>query len=402
MEDRPSNECLGTESDDLSRYLSKASATQTPLSASFELTRRCNFRCVHCYLGDQEALRQHRQQELDTDTIIKLLNQMVEAGTLFLTLTGGDPMLRTDFIRIYEHAVRSGLLVSVYCNGSQVTKEIASSFKKFPPRIVEITLYGATQKTFETITQKPSSYTACMRGISLLRQAGVRLRLKTMAITLNCNELPAMRSMAKDMNLQFRHDCSIIPVLPNEDNRGRTNISNNIINVDAQENPLQETLRFRLSPEQAAVIDADADDVKKILQDLTRQQDDITKLSEEPSRKIYHCGAGRVSYHITPYGTIQPCIITLQPSVDCVTGSQDFVLYWKNLHEKFARQQAAIDFSCNTCGDKKLCTGCPSAYALEKGSPQEAPSFYCTYAACRRKQSSDSQHNFHLPPLRVR
>ncbi|MCI5118783.1 MAG: radical SAM protein, partial [Candidatus Electrothrix sp. LOE1_4_5] len=173
MEDRPPNECLGIENDDLNRYLSRASATNTPLSASFELTRRCNFRCVHCYLGDQQALQQHRQQELDTDTIIKLLDQMVEAGTLFLTLTGGDPMLRPDFIRIYEHAVRSGLLVSVYCNGSLITEKIAAAFTTYPPRIVEITLYGATQKTFETITQRPDSYTACIQGISLLRQAGV-------------------------------------------------------------------------------------------------------------------------------------------------------------------------------------------------------------------------------------
>ncbi|MCI5179489.1 MAG: radical SAM protein [Candidatus Electrothrix sp. AW3_4] len=390
MEDRPPNECLGIENADLNRYLSRASATNTPLSASFELTRRCNFRCVHCYLGDQQALQQHRQQELDTDTIIKLLDQMVEAGTLFLTLTGGDPMLRPDFIRIYEHAVRSGLLVSVYCNGSLITEKIAASFTTYPPRIVEITLYGATQKTFETITQRPGSYTACIQGISLLRQAGVRLRLKTMAITLNYQELPAMRSMAKEMGLQFRHDCSIIPALPNEDNSGRTNSSNDIRCTDVKENFLQETLRFRLSPEQAALIDVGADDVKKILHELTRQHDDFTKLSEKSSRKIYHCGAGRVSYHITPYGKIQPCIITLQPSVDCVAGSQDFVLCWKKLHEEFAQQKATKDFACNTCEDNRLCTGCPSGFVLEKGSPEDVPSFYCKYAACRRKQSSDS------------
>ena len=380
MEDRPPNECLGIDNADLNRYLSRASATNTPLSASFELTRRCNFRCVHCYLGDQKALQQHRQQELDTDTIIELLDQMVEAGTLFLTLTGGDPMLRPDFIRIYEHAVRSGLLVSVYCNGSLITEKIAASFTTYPPRIVEITLYGATLKTFETITQKPGSYTACMRGISLLQQAGVRLRLKTMAITLNYQELPAMRSMAKEKGLQFRHDCSIIPALPNEDNSGCTNIR------DGGQNGLKETLRFRLDPEQAVAADLSADRVKEKLRELAIQE----AAPAELSKKLYHCGAGRSSYHITPYGRMQPCIITLRPSVDCVTGSQDFVLCWKKLHEEFARQQATTDFSCTTCGDKKLCTGCPSGFVLEKGSPEDIPSFYCTYAACRRKQSSDS------------
>ncbi|MCI5183152.1 MAG: radical SAM protein [Candidatus Electrothrix sp. AW1] len=380
MEDRPPNECLGIENADLNRYLSRASATNTPLSASFELTRRCNFRCVHCYLGDQQALQQHRQQELDTDTIIKLLDQMVEAGTLFLTLTGGDPMLRPDFIRIYEHAVRSGLLVSVYCNGSLITEKIAAAFTTYPPRIVEITLYGATQKTFETITQRPDSYTACIQGISLLRQAGIRLRLKTMAITLNYQELPAMRSMAKEMGLQFRHDCSIIPALPNEDNSGCTNIR------DGGQNGLKETLRFRLDPEQAVAADLSTDRVKKKLREIAIE----APFSVEPSKELYHRGAGRSSYHITPYGKIKPCIITLQPSVDCVAGSQDFVLCWKKLHEEFAQQKATKDFACNTCEDNRLCTGCPSGFVLEKGSPEDVPSFYCKYAACRRKQSSDS------------
>ncbi|MCI5151469.1 MAG: radical SAM protein, partial [Candidatus Electrothrix sp. MAN1_4] len=302
MEEQKTTACLGRENDDLNRYLARAEKARIPLAVSFELTHRCSFRCVHCYLGDQFAIRTHQAQELKTEEVIGLLDELVEAGTLFLTLTGGDPMLRPDFIRIYEHAVRSGLLVSVYCNGSLITEKIAASFTTYPPRIVEITLYGATQKTFETITQKPGSYTACIKGISLLRQAGIRLRLKTMAITLNYNELPAMRSMAKEMDLQFRHDCSIIPALPHEDNKGRTNISD----ADAKGNSLKETLQFRLSPEQAVAIDLDVDRVEKKLRELMTQE----AIAVEPSKKMYHCGAGRTSYHITPYGRIQTCIIT--------------------------------------------------------------------------------------------
>ncbi len=380
MEKQPLKDCLGTENDDLTRYLAKAATTKTPLSASFELTRRCSFFCVHCYLGSQEAIRQHQYRELKTDAIIGLLEEMVDAGTLFLTLTGGDPMLRPDFIRIYEHAVRIGLLVSVYCNGSLITETIAASFKKYPPRIVEITLYGATQKTFETITQKPGSYTACIKGISLLRQAGVRLRLKTMAITLNYQELPAMRSMAKEKGLQFRHDCSIIPALPNEDNSGCTNIR------DGGQNGLKETLRFRLDPEQAVAADLSADRVKEKLRELAIQE----AAPAELSKKLYHCGAGRSSYHITPYGRMQPCIITLRPSVDLVAGVQSFLERWNLLHGKFTQQKAGADFPCNSCEDKRLCTGCPSGFVLETGSPENVPSFYCNYTECRINENLDA------------
>lgn len=140
--------------DDIARYLVKAAETRTPLSATFELTHRCNFRCVHCLLGDQNAISNHRHRELSTERVKAMLDEMVEAGTLFLAITGGDPMLRPDFTEIYVHAVQIGLLVTVFCNGSLVTDKIVQTFIKYPPRKVEITLYGATRETFESITQR--------------------------------------------------------------------------------------------------------------------------------------------------------------------------------------------------------------------------------------------------------
>ncbi|MGB5684187.1 MAG: radical SAM protein [Candidatus Electrothrix sp.] len=381
MSEQPIIDCLGTESDDLNRYLAKAAATQTPLAASFELTHRCNFRCVHCYLGDQQSIHRYRDQELDTGTILRLLEEMAEAGTLFLTLTGGDPMLRPDFIRIYEHAVSIGLLVSVYCNGTLITDEIISSFARYPPRIVEVTLYGATAEIFERITQKSGSFTACMEGISRLRRAEIRLRLKTIVMTLNYEELPAMRKTAEDMGLQFRHDCSIIPALPNEDNGG---YSNRDRDRDAGGNDLQKTLLFRLGPEQAAAVDIETSKVKGKLRELAAQE----TTPVEPSKKLHHCGAARSSYHITPYGSMQPCIITLRPSVNLVAGPQGILDSWKTLCGLFTEQEASMDFICNSCSDKKICTGCPIGFSLETGNPEEIPSFYCKYAACRRKESS--------------
>ena len=171
------SDCLGAEHDDIVRYLGKAAQYRNPLTVSFELTRRCSFRCVHCYLGDQKIVRACKSQELDTAAVIRLIDEMAAAGTLFLTLTGGDPMLRPDFLDIYRHAVRNGLLVTVFCNGSLIKDEIVSTFVEYPPRAVEITLYGASQETFEAVTQTPGSYAACMRGVEKLRQAKVRLRL---------------------------------------------------------------------------------------------------------------------------------------------------------------------------------------------------------------------------------
>lgn len=363
-------DCLAEEQRDIARYLAKAAQIRIPLAVSFELTRRCSFRCVHCYLGDQEHIRRHRQQEMDADVVFRLIDEMAAAGTLFLTLTGGDPMLRPDFLDIYRHAVRSGLLVTVFCNGSLITDEIVSTFIQYPPRTVEVTLYGASRKTFEAVTQQPGSFAACMAGIERLRRGSVRLRLKTMVMSLNRDDLPALWNMAYDMGLPFRHDCSIIPALPNDDNGGCTNAGKN----------LRDTLRFRLIPEHAAVADLSIAKIKKKLQE--KFQDTV---SVEPSSKLYRCGAGRSSCHITAHGEMQPCIITLQPSIDLVGGRRHFADSWKKISAQFPEQEAQAGYLCNSCGDRKICTGCPSNFVLETGESNQAAFFYCQYAASRRE-----------------
>lgn len=365
----PDSSCLGAEQDDLSRYIAKASAARIPLSVSFELTHRCTFRCVHCYLGDQEAIRKHRHRELDTKTILGLLDEMVEAGTLFLTLTGGDPMLHPDFIRIYEHAVRAGLLVSVLCNGSLITDEIVRSFIRYPPRIVEITIYGAIRSTFEAITQKSGSFTACLHGIELLRKAGVRLRLKTVVMTLNHDELSAMRKMSEDMGLQFRHDSLLHPAVANADNAGRTNCADH----------LQDVLRFRLPPELAVEADFQVKELTHALVEAFRKSGD-----KKMSNELYTCQAGRTACHIDPYGIMQPCLITPSHSVVCVKkGIKDA---WKKMHEAFSAPTHVQSFSCNSCQDRKICPACPSSFLLETGRAERAADYYCQYTSLRREK----------------
>jgi radical SAM protein with 4Fe4S-binding SPASM domain len=347
------SECQCGDSNDIARYLAKAAVACVPLAVSFELTRRCSFRCVHCYLGAQEYIRKQRQQELDTAEVIRLIDALAASGVLFLTITGGDPMLRSDFLEIYRHAVRSGLLVTVFCNGSLVTDEVVSTFVEYPPRVVEVTLYGASQETFEAVTQTVGSFSACMRGVDRLRQGKVRLRLKTMVLTVNQADLTTLWQQAEDMGVQFRHDCSIIPALSNDDNGNRSNVGDS----------LRDTLRFRLPPELAAAADMSIAKVREKLQEWV-----CMAAPAESSTKLYRCGAGKSSCHITPYGKMQPCLITLQPSIDITGGKEGFQAAWQNISGLIPEMEAGDDFPCNRCENRSLCTGCPSNFAAETGN----------------------------------
>ena len=97
-------------------------ADRVPVSGMIELTRRCNLKCVHCYLGEGADRSGHG--EMTTEQVFDVVDQITAAGCLYLTITGGDPMMRKDFPEVYRHAKESGLLVTVMCDGVLVTKKV--------------------------------------------------------------------------------------------------------------------------------------------------------------------------------------------------------------------------------------------------------------------------------------
>ena len=118
-----------------------------PISGSIELTFRCNLRCVHCYCNLPQNDRQAIETELETDEVYRLLDQIAEAGCLWLLITGGEPFLRDDFLDIYTYAKKKGFITTLFTNGTLLNKDLADALVEWPPFLVEITLYGATRET---------------------------------------------------------------------------------------------------------------------------------------------------------------------------------------------------------------------------------------------------------------
>jgi MoaA/NifB/PqqE/SkfB family radical SAM enzyme len=165
-------------------FRTRAYADRIPISATLELTSRCNLRCRHCYLGNQEEQHSKRSQERDTAAVLASLDEWAAAGCLYLLITGGDPMMRKDFAQVYRHARELGMLVTVFCDGILVTPAIIELFKELPPRKVEVSIYGSTPETYETVTRVPGSHANAWRGIRRLHDNGIRIGLKTVLMSL--------------------------------------------------------------------------------------------------------------------------------------------------------------------------------------------------------------------------
>ena len=199
----------------IDRFNHTVVAERVPVSGMLELTRRCNLKCVHCYLGEGED--RIGENEMSTEQVVDVIDQITEAGCLYLSLTGGDPMMRGDFPEVYRHARENGLLVTVMCDGVLVTTKIIDLFREMPPSAVEVSLYGATAATYENITRVPGSFARCVRGIRRLVDAGIKVRIKTVLMSLNSHEAEDMRQLAQDFGLELRMDAAIFPCLHTSD-----------------------------------------------------------------------------------------------------------------------------------------------------------------------------------------
>jgi MoaA/NifB/PqqE/SkfB family radical SAM enzyme len=128
-------------------YARRAQALRIPSHGSIELTHRCNLACVHCYVNLPAADREASRRELTTEEIETLLDELAAEGLLTLTLTGGEPLVRPDFPRIYRYAHEKGILVTVYSNATLITDAIVQLFRDCPPVTVDSTMYGYTPET---------------------------------------------------------------------------------------------------------------------------------------------------------------------------------------------------------------------------------------------------------------
>ncbi len=189
-------------------FRTKIYRTRTPVSGSFEITKRCNLRCIHCYNGGNTS-SSAMKDELPASFWKNTIDQIVDEGCLFLLITGGDPLIRPDFSEIYEHARRRGLIVTIFSNGTLINKDHLKLFREIPPALIEITLYGIKEETYEKITGVKGSFRRCMEGVDRLLEAGLHLRLLSSGrIRMNSRRsgiLPQAGALSSDLIPPFSH-----------------------------------------------------------------------------------------------------------------------------------------------------------------------------------------------------
>jgi len=326
-----------------------------PLSAMIELTERCNLRCQHCYISTSAMDADAKSKELSTEQWYRILDELAEEGTLWLRISGGEPLLRPDFRDIYVYAKSKGFLVSLFTNATLITPALADFLHEWPPENVAITLYGATAETYERITGIPGSFQRCRRGIDLLRERGIPFKLRTVVMTLNLDEYWSIRAYAEEIGADFAHDPVVRPAVT--DGVGR--------------NPVD----LRITPEQVVELEKALPMAEEEWQRLARDY------WSKPGDTLYNCGAGLRSLHIAADGMLYLCAMSRERGYSLIDGS--LREGWREFLYEVRYQPFTKEFACRDCEMSVLCARCPAFAALENGDPESVVEYVCQIAHLR-------------------
>jgi radical SAM protein with 4Fe4S-binding SPASM domain len=346
----------------------KLNENRAPISFDLEITARCNNDCRHCYINLPAGDRTAKEREITLDDIEKIADEAVSMGCLWCLLSGGEPLIREDFSKIYLCLKRKGLLVSVFTNAALVNEEHVELLRKYPPRDVEVSVYGVTKETYERVTRKKGSYDAFMQGLNLLQDGGVKVRLKAMALRSNAYELTEIarfcRQRSKDY---FRFD----PFLH--------------LRYDGDRTRNEEIKSERLSPEEIVAIERHD---QERFGALERGCDKliVEEFTHLTCRHLFHCGTGNGSFSVSYDGVFRPCLSLYYP--DCTYDLLDGTLSgaWKNLIPRVrAMESSRQEFleGCHICPLVNLCMWCPARAYLETGKMDSHVEYFCDVAHAR-------------------
>lgn len=304
---------------------------QIPVSPFYELTPRCTLDCKMCYVHlNPEQMGDRR--ELSGAEWNRITDEAVQAGMLYVVLTGGECMLHPDFWEIYDHLLDQGVVVTVNTNAYTLTDADIGRFKRRPPAGFRVTLYGASEEGYERCTGR-RAFARVVENVTKLRDAGF---LTAIAVTLsryNMDEFVDIIRLARSLGLQVNYVMELSE--PNEDT-GR------------------HLADFSLSCQEII------DKTKELYAAENRtihENEPIRELPallpDDPSCKGMRCGSGTTSFVIHWDGRMSPCFDFRN---DIRVQDAGFAAAWEAT-KKLARNRLQ-PVECESCRLMAICHEC--------------------------------------------
>jgi radical SAM protein with 4Fe4S-binding SPASM domain len=331
-----------------------AQAEYKPSLISWNLTRKCNLRCPHCYM---EAGRK-AENELTTEECLGLIDETKTLGTEMLILTGGEPLLRKDIYDIALYASSQGIWVVMGTNGVLVTDRVVEKMIECGVKGVAISIDSLEPAKHNRFRGGPDAWEHSVRALDVCRANGLQVLVQTTVMEMNYAEIPQMLAFAREkgawsFNLYFLVQTGRGQQMNDLSSERTEAMLSNLVDWQDEYRPM--LVRSKCAP----------------------QFKQIAYERGLAGLESGGCMAGTQYCRITPQGDVTPC-----PYMTVVAGNvrdQSLGEIWRTasvLQE--LRDPKRLKGRCGRCEFNELCGGCRCrAYAAFGDYLQEDPA--CRY-----------------------
>ena len=310
----------------------KALKLNVPLSVQLDLTYRCNERCIHCYLDHDD------HGEMTTAEIKDLLDQMADAGVFYLTISGGEILMRRDFFEILEHARVRTFCVKLKTNGVLIREKEAARLRELGVETVQISIYSHRPEVHDAITKMPGSFRQSIDAVRFLRKQGLTVTMANVLMVQNAHDYQSVRALALELDAKFTIDPTITPMMDGD---------RSILNLNVEQAALQEVFRN--------------EDLVGNVEEFCAPPRGV----DEEALDMLPCSAGHTACYVSPYGDVYPCVQFPLPTGN--VRRTKFVDIWRDSPQfKEVRSITLRDMpSCSKCAHGATCTRCPGLAYME-------------------------------------
>ncbi|MBQ6859774.1 MAG: radical SAM protein [Clostridia bacterium] len=338
-----------------------ANQKRRPLYGSMELLPLCNMNCGMCYVRLSKKEMEAKGRLRTKEEWLSLAAQMQKAGVLFLLLTGGEPLLYPEFRELYLALREMGFVLTINSNGTLIDEEWADFFGKYPPRRINITLYGCDEETYANLCHYPGGFGKAKRGVRLLRERHVHVKINGSLVKANQADAPRIAQIAKELDAALHVDTYMYPATRERDRDFDDGV--------------------RLSPEEAARLR-----VLMMQQELSPQ--DFMQTAMERLYRATHmpmgervpgrirCGAGNNAFTINWQGEMRLCVMLSEPRVPVF--DMGFEAAWEAL--KTQADKILLAPACSACPLRGACNVCAAKALHETGNYDGVPQYVCRYS----------------------